>query len=190
MASEYEYRQPEHHQLAEYRRPQPNNYPTPPRSSSPKEHSSYLPAALPTPTENPAPPLYSRSNLEAYQNGQYSHQEQYSTYPPQQLPYYNELNQYHAKNQTSPGTPGKSSYNGHNTQYHAEDHYSASTGPRQPSYNIHALGIEDEPSHIQPRKPSKLPSRPPSSRPRSPLHRSRTPSPPTTPPAPAHARDS
>lgn len=184
--------QPEHHQLAEYRRSQPNNYPTPPRSSSPKEYDSFPPAALPTPSETqsfiPAQPPYSQSNLEAYQNGnhQYFTQEQYSDYPSQKPVYYNELTQYQAKGrdpqeQYSTSIPLRTSSYNDLTQYHAkgrdtqgrdtEGQYSTSI-PRTPSYNVHTiLGIEDEhTSSTQPRKTSR-----PSSRAYSPLHKSRTP---------------
>ncbi|KAE9984596.1 hypothetical protein BLS_001971 [Venturia inaequalis] len=203
---EYQY-QPERHQLEEHRQrqPQSNNYPTPPRSSSPKDYDSFAPEALPTPSETqsfiPPQPSYSKSNLEAYQNGthRYSVQDQYSEYPPQKPVYYNELTEYHAKGldtqeQYSTSTP---------PNYHAKDRdsqerdtqgqYSTSTTTRTPSYNIHTLGIEDEyrdPS-TQPRRSSRQPSSlgiedghastqsrktsQPSSRPYSPLHRSRTP---------------
>lgn len=188
---EYQQYQPEHHRLAEYRQPQPNNYPTPPRSSSPKGYDSFAPAALPTPSETqssiPTQPSYSKSNLEAYQNGhhQYSTQDQYSDYAPQKPVYYNELTQYHARGrdaeeQYSTSTaPRKSSYN-EITRYHAKNRdsqgldsqgqYSASTSRTPSYYNVHTLGIEDEGHVTQSQKASY-----PVSRPRSPLHRSRTP---------------
>ncbi|TID26469.1 hypothetical protein E2P81_ATG00941 [Venturia nashicola] len=178
---EYQY-QPEHHQRSEYRRAQSNNYPTPPRSSSPKNDESFAPAApaaLPTPSETesfiPPQPSYSKSNLEAYQNGhhQYYPHEQHSEYPPQKPVYYNELAQYHAKGregqgrdteeQHSTSTPQRSSSYNELTHYHAKSRdpqgQSSTSTPRTPSYNIHTLGIEDEQHTTHSRKASHPPSR-------------------------------